>query len=195
MFEYLSKWTEELSIFQQFSWVDLRRAPDWSSVKNSFVLLADKTSFDWDAKSSLVFQQFGCVKRYCTEDQIAQWKTDKVPTDARWVEIFKHLEKEHIAFEDFATVIEYALCFPGTSAPAERIFSKENKIWTKERSRLSIETLKSILIVKCNMDFSCTEFYQFLKPKDDILKQISAQEKYEPKKQKTSFGAMSIDSE
>lgn len=26
------------------------------------------------------------------------------------VDIFKHLEKEHIAFADFATVIEYALC-------------------------------------------------------------------------------------
>lgn len=146
--DYLSKWTKEFTIFQGFSWVDLRKTPEWTFVKKSFEFLAGKVSFDWDAKSSLVFQQFGCVKKYCDENKIAEWKEKKVPTDARWVEVFKHMDKENVPFRDFATIIEYALCFPGTSSPAERIFAKEDKIWTKDRSRLSIETLKSILIVK-----------------------------------------------
>lgn len=164
-------------------------------MKNSFVLLAEKVSFDWESQSSLAFQQFACVKNYCSENKIAEWTKNKVTTDARWVEIFKHMEKEHIQYTAFATIIGYALCFPGTSAPAERIFAKGNKIWTKERSSLSIETLKSILIVKCNMDFDCADFYHFLKSREDILKQIGAQEKYEKKNPKKSLGAMSIDSE
>lgn len=75
--------------------------------------------------------------------------------------------------------------------------SKEN-LEKKESSALSIETLKSILIVKCNMEFTCTKFYYFLKSCEDILKKISAQEKYFSKKPKPidlSLGAMSIDSE
>ncbi|RYX79070.1 hypothetical protein EON71_01030 [bacterium] len=113
----------------------------------------------------------------------------------RWVEIFKHFEREHIAFDTFSIIIEYALCFPGTSAPVERLFAHVNKVWTQESSALKIDTLKSILIVKCNMDFSCTEFFQFLKTRKDILKKISSQEKYDFKKPKASLGAMSVDEE
>lgn len=139
-------------------------------MNESFKLLTDKVSFDWDAQSSMIIHQFGCVKKYCTENKIAEWSKNKVTADARWVEIFKHMEKQQISFTNFSTIIEYALCFPGTSAPAERIFSKINKIWKEERSKLSIETLKSILIVKCNMEFTCTEFHEFLKSDNDALK-------------------------
>lgn len=46
------------------------------------------------------------------------------------------------------------------------------------------------------MKFTCTEFHRFLKTRNDILKKISAQEKYDYyKKQKASPGAMSIDFE
>lgn len=193
------KWTDEITIFNQFLWVDLRKAPDWTQVKNSFKVLVDKFGFDFNSKSAEIFKQFGSVKMYCTAEKIAYWNENKVPGQDKWVEIFKHFEKEKIALKTFSIIVEYALCFPGTSTPAERLFSDANHAWRKEKSALKVTTLKSILNIRYNMEFKCAEFYQFLNSHQDILKKISTQDKYDFKKPKpkpmSSPGAMSIDSE
>lgn len=191
------KWTDEITVFNKFSWVDLRKAPEWTQVKDSFKVLVDTFGFDLNSKSAEIFLQFGSVKKYCTAEKISHWNENKVPGQDRWVEIFSRLEKENIRFKTFSTIVEYVLCFPGTSTPAERIFSDANHVWRKEKSALQVKTLKSILNVRYNMEFRCTEFFQFLNSRVDILKKISSQEKYDFLKPKsvTSPGAMSIDSE
>lgn len=150
-----------------------------------------------DLKSAQVFQQYGYVKNYCNQDKINEWKEKKVSTEARWVEVFQHLEKESVPFEEFSSIIEYVLCFPTTSAPVERIFTDVNKIWTKHNTQISIETLKSTLFVKNYFDYSCKEFHRFITSRPAVLKDISKQEKYDFKQPKpaieTSSGAMSVE--
>lgn len=41
-----------------------------------------------------------------------------------------------------------------------------------------METLKSMLFVKNNIDYNCIDFYNFLKEQPRLLKQIASQEKY-----------------
>lgn len=194
--DYLLKWTEEYSIFSEFSWVALRKFPDWSTINKTMRKLADLTTFDLEKNSSSVFQQYGFMKNYCTDDKLIEWKDKNLQTEERWVEVFSHMNREDVPFLEFSKIIEFALCFPGSSAPVERIFARTKKIWKQDSSSLQIESLSSILFVKINLEYECIDFYKFLKSQPELLKKIARQDKYsfkEPKPVQNSTGAMSVD--
>ena len=67
--------------------------------------------------------------------------------------------EKHLDFQDFCNVIGFILCLPRSTAPVERIFSVMNSMWTKEKSRLSVETTNAMLIVRQNNDMECDKFY------------------------------------
>lgn len=77
-----------------------------------------------------------------------------------------------------SNLIQNILCLPGSNASTERVFSQMNKIWTKEKSQLKIETLKAILVTKTNIDMNCSESYSFLKKSPILLKSIASNDKY-----------------
>lgn len=176
--DYINNWTEHFDIFNNFSWVVLEQFPDWLKVKNSMRIVEQKCSFDTAANSSAVFEQFGYAKTYCSAEKLAEWKSKKMPADGRWVEIFQHMEARNVPFNEFATIIEFIFSFPGSSAPVERTFAKAKKIWKQESSQLQISTLNSMLQVKCNMEWTCIDFFKFLKTRPDLLRKISSQDKY-----------------
>jgi hypothetical protein len=60
-------------------------------------------------------------------------------------------------------MVEFAMSLPGTSAPVERVFSIMGNIWSAERGRLSVSTVKHLLNVKINSELSCYEFYDVIK--------------------------------
>lgn len=94
------------------------------------------------------------------------------------MEIFKHLNNNDCEYIEIATIVEYILCLPGTSASVERIFSAINKTWTSDKTRLEVETLKAILIVKCNLKYPCVDFFKYLKTKPALIRQIASNDKY-----------------
>lgn len=62
----------------------------------------------------------------------------------------------------------------------ERIFSLMGSQWTKERNRLKVGTVKSILIVAYNFkDFSCKKFYDTFLNEEKYLNQIRSAQKYD----------------
>lgn len=115
------------------------------------------------------------------------------------------MESQQVPYDSFSKIIEYILCLPGTSAAVERVFAQADKIWKKESANLDMCTLYSILSIKNNMEYSCPEFYKYLKTELVLLKQIAGQEKYDFKKsvsasnqhheQEASTSAMSIEIE
>lgn len=52
--------------------------PDWNTIKKSIELMCTKTSFNFEANSSKIFQQFGLIKNNCTDEKIAEWKANKI---------------------------------------------------------------------------------------------------------------------
>lgn len=54
-------------------------------------------------------------------------------------------------------------------------------MWTSERSELSFENIKSMAILKFNLNMSCLEFYQSIKNDIATLKEINGSEKYKKK--------------
>jgi hypothetical protein len=64
------------------------------------------------------------------------------------------------------------MSLPGTSAPVERVFSIMGNIWSAERGRLSVSTVKHLLIFKINSELSCCECYDVIKTNKPFLKKV-----------------------
>ncbi|KAL4097719.1 hypothetical protein QTP88_022444 [Uroleucon formosanum] len=60
----------------------------------------------------------------------------------------------------------------------ERIFSDRNNLWTDDKSRLDVKTVKNMLVVKHYFTENCSEFHDFLLGNKKLLKQIHTSEKY-----------------
>lgn len=139
--------------------------------------LIEKGLFDSD-KSSQLFEQFGHVNVFITAEKIDEWVQNKIASEDRWVECFKHFEANSIAFTEISMIVEFIFCLPSTSAAVERLFAHINKMWAPEKTRLQMKTLKAMLYTKYNLKFSCLEFYEFLKSKPLLLRKIINSEKY-----------------
>lgn len=163
---------------QSFAWAILKEPITWKNVEALMNKLDRHNLYDSNEHASNLHIQFGHVRNYCTVDKIKQWKDAKVSAADRWVEIFKHLDKESCEYNEIGTIIEYILCLPGSTASVERVFSAMNKTWTDEKTNLQIETLKAILTVKCNMKLSCIEFLKYIQTKPELLRPIASSNKY-----------------
>lgn len=193
--DYLASWTQEFGLFQDFSWVSLRNFPSWAEVKISMKKVAEKTPFDEHENSSKVLEQYSYIKNYCNEEKLSEWNSKNLTTDERWVEIFKYMETQNVPFIEFSQIIEFVICFPGSSASVERVFSLAKRVWKQESSALQVSTLKSILTVKFNVEYTCMDFYNFIKTQPQLLRKIGSQEKYDFKQPNAERGpgAMSVD--
>lgn len=128
--EYLAQWTEQFDVIKQFSWAVLKTPLIWSQIETTMQLVAaSSTDIDLNELSPKVFQQYGYVKKFCSDDKIAEWNLNELSTESRWVQIFQHMKSSQVPYLDFARIVEFILCVPGTSAPVERIFSSVKNIW------------------------------------------------------------------
>uniref|UniRef100_A0A8D8JTE7 (northern house mosquito) hypothetical protein n=2 Tax=Culex pipiens TaxID=7175 RepID=A0A8D8JTE7_CULPI len=177
--DYLLEWTDQFEDLRTLLWIGLRATPTWPNLNASmkFVSLRDKT-FDVDVVSPKLFVQFGFLKNYCSGEKISEWDKQGTPTEDRWVEVFRMMMADKIPFVELGKIVQFILCLPGTSAAVERIFSLINNLWKSESSNLHVNTLRAILLVKCNLTFSCTEFHKLLKSDKDLIQQVSGHEKY-----------------
>jgi hypothetical protein len=59
------------------------------------------------------------------------------------------------------------------------VFSLINAIWTDNKNRLKIETVKALIIVKTYFkNLSCAEFYDQILKEKEILEQVHVSDKY-----------------
>lgn len=161
-----------------YSWAALRKIPVWKDVESAMQKLEKKKLYDAKENAVKLHRQFGFVKNYCSESKMKQWNDAKVSIPNRWVELFRHLERENCDFDEMAAIIEYILCMPGSTASVERVFSGMNKTWTEEKTKMKVETLKAILTVKVNLKKTCLEVFTWLNSEHEMLRQIQSKEKY-----------------
>lgn len=175
---YFDLWTAQFKSLKVYSWATLRNPPTWKDVEQVMLKLSEDKLYCGDENAGKLHSEFKFIKSYCTSVKLQQWNEEKVSTEKRWVEMFNHFEKNNNEYAETAKLMEYILCLPGTTASVERVFSSVNNVWTPEKTQLSIETLKSILMVKTNFDYSCLEFYEYIKTKPELLREIASKEKY-----------------
>jgi hypothetical protein len=81
--------------------------------------------------------------------------------------------------QNISRVVEFSLSLPGTNAAVERVFSLVNALWSDERTRLEVSTVKSIVLVKHHFrNYKCPEFHEFILQNRKILEQIHSSTKY-----------------
>lgn len=144
--QYLEKWTSQYKYAKDFQWACLKTAIKWEDVEKSFVFVSQKT--DQTISENDLFDEVGYINKYIDDIKLSEWKEQNVSVDLRWVDIFQHFSTRGVPFKNILKLVEYILCLPGTNAVTERIFSLINEIWTVEKTQLSVETVKAILILK-----------------------------------------------
>lgn len=75
----------------------------------------------------------------------------------------------------------FIFSIPHSNEATERIFSLMFSFWRKERNKLLIENLESELTIKTNYEYTCVEFFNFLKTengKNGIVNHIQKNYKY-----------------
>jgi len=175
--EYMDQWTPYYNEILILKWTLLETTPEWPEIQKSYEFILDKKS-DIILNESELFDEMSCVKAFVSKERIDAWKIKETAVDQKWVEIFSHFDDKNISYNNVFKIIEFCICLPGSNAPVERVFSIMANIWTKEKSQLSIETLRSLLITRCNYEMNCLEFFEYIEKKTLLLKKIHSVEKY-----------------
>jgi hypothetical protein len=76
-------------------------------------------------------------------------------------------------------ILEFSFAIPGTSAAIERVFSITDALWTDEKSRFLVETIKAVIVTKTRFEeLSCNDFYTLISNSSNLLQEIRSSTKY-----------------
>ncbi|KAL4705104.1 hypothetical protein ACJJTC_006427 [Scirpophaga incertulas] len=173
--EYLQSWTENLyKETKHFSWMSLKDVPEWNQVSNTISILSQNNVNIDDSKC---FDQLQNLKSFLNNNK----KNDefkKKLAHKKWVTYFKSMNSEE-SFSEFLTLSQFYYSIPGHNANVETVSSWIGQQWTKQRNKLNVDTISKILIVEYNLKhMSCKDFHDNILKEKEVLKQISANEKY-----------------
>ena len=75
-------------------------------------------------------------------------------------------------------IVQYVMSIPVSNANVERIFSVMGNVWTDERNRLCVESVRSELCIFFNIPYTCTEFRDAISKNKKLLKAVESNIKY-----------------
>jgi len=130
---YLKLWENSFDKANKFKWLTLQNDPTWEEMEASAIIVVsivpNSINVDqlFDERSSLVQ-----VLRHLKPKWASQQNELTSKMHEKWKEIFDAFFRSNVSFLNIFKIIEFAMCLPGTSAPAERIFSMMGSIWSAE---------------------------------------------------------------
>lgn len=173
--DYLDKWLQPLDEFKIFDWMMILKNVDvdYEKVVSSMqfingygVCLDDVKLFDEiTALNSFVKQQ---SNDFFEIVPVKQWEI-----------ILKSVSCERLT--ELNKICCFVFAIQAQNANVERVFSLMGAQWTKERNRLSIASVKALLLTQFNLKTtSCEDFHKIVMKDEQLLKAISGSKKYEP---------------
>ncbi|KAL0852636.1 hypothetical protein ABMA27_016911 [Loxostege sticticalis] len=102
----------------------------------------------------------------------------------QWTIYFKSV-KNIECFSELLKICEFYICISAHNVESltnvERVFSLINNTqWSKERNRLSVQSVKSIILTQYNFkNMSCEDFYNYLLKNKELLSKIGSSAKYD----------------
>jgi hypothetical protein len=77
-------------------------------------------------------------------------------------------------------ILEFSFAIPDTSAAIKRVFSITDAVWTEEKSRFLVETIKAVIVTKTHFqELSCNYFNTSISNNPKLLQEIRSSAKYE----------------
>ncbi|CAF4277811.1 unnamed protein product [Rotaria magnacalcarata] len=101
-------------------------------------------------------------------------KTNKsIRPDHLWAYL---LDGEHVP--SLRKLVEFVFAIPGSNAFCESVFSRMKYLWNNNRTKMKHDLVGAELKIKMNTHLTCTEFYDYLLTKPNILNKIRSSDKY-----------------
>lgn len=174
--DYLQAWTNQIlgGDLYSFKWMCLAVTPKWEDVEATVLYL---TQMGILIRDGICFDQFCVLKKFC-DDKTDDEDYKALLAHEKWCRFFQHGDNTEY-FSELLKVVEFFLAIPSHNANVERVFSLIQSQWSKERNKLSIESIKAIAITQYNFShMSCTQFHKHLLSNQSLLQKISSAEKY-----------------
>ena len=171
---YLEKWIKPMKEFDCFKWMALVEIPIWGDVEKCLLYLVDKGVEINDTKC---FDQLINLKGFVEINKDDETFQDLL-IHQKWTKYFTQ-SKSIDCHSELLKIAQFFFAIQSHNANVERVFSLMQSQWTKERNRLSVQTMKGIIMVQYNYkDFLCTDFYSYLRENQKVLAAIRSSEKY-----------------
>jgi hypothetical protein len=75
--------------------------------------------------------------------------------------------------------LEFSFAIPDTGISIDRVFSITNALWTDEKSRFLVETIKAMTVTETHFEkLSCNNFYTLISDNLKLLQEIRSYAKY-----------------
>lgn len=152
--------------------MDLTSSLQWQEVEKTITYLKEKGIDITDS----CFEEILYLKNFIDKQKFDEDWNKKNMHD-KWLHFFQKtdvLERRR----NLILMCQYLYAIPSHNANVERIFSLIMAQWTKERNRLQVETVESIIQCKFNFKMTCSEFHMYVMGKPELLKQVKKSEKY-----------------
>ncbi|XP_030747812.1 uncharacterized protein LOC115876244 [Sitophilus oryzae] len=156
--DYLEKWAAPLAEFNSFQWMLLNDTNfKFNDILPCIEFLSKKGVEINDTKliDEIILLKDSLTTKIQNEEFLS------LSLDKKWSYYFKQLKHIDLSSE-LLKICEFYFAIPAHNAAVERIFSLIAAQWTKERNRLSIESIKSLIVLKFNLKMSCEEYYNYL---------------------------------
>lgn len=178
--QYVENWAQPFEKLNELQWVQLNSPPSWNQVQKCLQWIIEiDNRLEKVIDEDKLFDEVRHVQNIF-EIKSETWKNSGSATENKWMDIFSVMKDQNIEFESIVCLVSFALAIPGTNAALERVFSIVNCMWTDEKNRFNVETVKAMVTV--NMHFrgiSCISFYNFLLEQPKLLQEIQNSQKYQ----------------
>ncbi|KAL0879646.1 hypothetical protein ABMA27_003361 [Loxostege sticticalis] len=159
--DYLMEWITPLEDFKGFEWM---------------TLLKENENLKYD---DLLHDQFCNLISFLKSKSNEDEAYFDLKLHEQWTIYFKSV-KNIECFSELLKICEFYFCISAHNANVERVFSLINTQWSKERNRLSVQSVKSIILTQYNfINMSCEDFYNYLLKNKELLSKIGSSAKYD----------------
>lgn len=169
--EIKNRLPENITLMKQISRISVEKALHHNKENLVDIMARFVTSTELIAKIDDQWQQIHLLRWNETKD-----------TKNFWSEVLKFKDAQGVArFQELATFAITLLVLPHSNADVERLFSSMNIIKNKQRNRMKLTLLKSILKIRCGMQLmgKCCNNYEIPL---NLIKQIGTKESYQSDK-------------
>jgi hypothetical protein len=149
---YLEKWSNNVLLLDMFHWTLHKNPPTWEKILHSTKYIANV-----DKNITNILDEDGLLDAFIhianiSKTRMDEWNTISLTTFERWSEIFEFVQSEPISLKSTGLILEFSFAVPGTSAAIHTLFPITNSLWTDEKSRFIVDTMKAVIVTKTHFE-------------------------------------------
>lgn len=171
--EYIIKWRKPLDDFKVFNWMKLKKGEiiDFEQLTSSIHYLNGKGVHINDVK---LFDEVAALNSFLSKQEETYFN---VMVHALWARIIKSVGITRL--QEITRICQFIFAITAQNANVERVFSIMGAQWTDERNRLTVTSIRALLLTQYNLkNLSCAEFFKKIINDKTLLNKVVSQVKY-----------------